>query len=280
MRNAITGANEADKHYVGVNLERDFQIADSRFADLRNASAGDPCPRLRNDCRWNCGTRSRSATFSSWARNTPRRSKQNSRRSRAAAPHDHGLLRHRRESHHRLAGRNQPRRERHHLAAVARSLRSDHHAAQRQRRRRHAGGRAAVSRNCKRPGSTCCWTIAISAPASSSKTPADLIGIPLPPRSRRRAQPDQRPARTEMAAGSSRGPNRFRWIRRIAQDRQNWSSGAKALLPRHHRTRHHDRRRRADSLVAVSAGAAIRCGPSSDYGKSTTRGRLHVSHDL
>ena len=46
MRNAITGANEADKHYVGVNLERgDFQIADARFADLRNAGAGDPCPR-------------------------------------------------------------------------------------------------------------------------------------------------------------------------------------------------------------------------------------------
>ena len=45
MRNAITGANEADKHYVGANLDRDFQIAESRFADLRNAGAGDPCPR-------------------------------------------------------------------------------------------------------------------------------------------------------------------------------------------------------------------------------------------
>ncbi|HEX4144487.1 MAG TPA: proline--tRNA ligase [Pirellulales bacterium] len=45
MRNAITGANEADKHYVGVNHDRDFRIADSRFADLRNAGAGDPCPR-------------------------------------------------------------------------------------------------------------------------------------------------------------------------------------------------------------------------------------------
>ncbi len=45
MRNAITGANEADKHYVGVNLDRDFKIAENRFADLRHAGAGDPCPR-------------------------------------------------------------------------------------------------------------------------------------------------------------------------------------------------------------------------------------------
>jgi prolyl-tRNA synthetase len=45
MRNAITGANEADKHYVGVNLQRDYQIADAHFADLRHAGGGDPCPR-------------------------------------------------------------------------------------------------------------------------------------------------------------------------------------------------------------------------------------------
>ncbi len=45
LRNAITGANEADKHYVGVNLARDFQIDDARFADLRNAGGGDPCPK-------------------------------------------------------------------------------------------------------------------------------------------------------------------------------------------------------------------------------------------
>ncbi len=45
MRNAITGANEGDKHYVGANLGRDFQIEPARFADLRSATAGDPCPR-------------------------------------------------------------------------------------------------------------------------------------------------------------------------------------------------------------------------------------------
>lgn len=45
IRNAITGANEADKHYVNVNLNRDFQVAKERFVDLRNAGADDPCPR-------------------------------------------------------------------------------------------------------------------------------------------------------------------------------------------------------------------------------------------
>ena len=45
LRNAITGANEADKHYVGVNLGRDYQIAETQFADLRHAGGGDPCPK-------------------------------------------------------------------------------------------------------------------------------------------------------------------------------------------------------------------------------------------
>jgi prolyl-tRNA synthetase len=43
MANLIVGANEADHHYVGANLERDFTV--TKFADLRNAAAGDPSPR-------------------------------------------------------------------------------------------------------------------------------------------------------------------------------------------------------------------------------------------
>jgi prolyl-tRNA synthetase len=43
MHDAVTGANEADAHYIGVDQERDFTI--SAFADLRLARAGDPCPR-------------------------------------------------------------------------------------------------------------------------------------------------------------------------------------------------------------------------------------------
>ncbi len=43
MRNAVTGANEADAHFIHVDQERDFTTTE--FADLRLAMAGDPCPR-------------------------------------------------------------------------------------------------------------------------------------------------------------------------------------------------------------------------------------------
>jgi prolyl-tRNA synthetase len=43
MRKAVTGANEANAHLVGVDQERDF--SPSVFADLRLAVNGDPCPR-------------------------------------------------------------------------------------------------------------------------------------------------------------------------------------------------------------------------------------------
>jgi prolyl-tRNA synthetase len=43
MGDFVTGANEADTHYVGVNLGRDCAV--EQFADLRSAEAGDICPR-------------------------------------------------------------------------------------------------------------------------------------------------------------------------------------------------------------------------------------------
>jgi len=43
IRDAVTGANEADHHYVGFDLERD--AAGVEFADLAVAVAGDPCGR-------------------------------------------------------------------------------------------------------------------------------------------------------------------------------------------------------------------------------------------
>ena len=43
MRGAVTGANEANAHFIQVDQERDF--TPSAFADLRLAVAGDPCPR-------------------------------------------------------------------------------------------------------------------------------------------------------------------------------------------------------------------------------------------
>jgi len=43
IADGITGANRADLHVTGVNLGRDFAV--SEYADLREAVAGDPCPR-------------------------------------------------------------------------------------------------------------------------------------------------------------------------------------------------------------------------------------------
>jgi len=43
MRGAVTGANEANAHFISIDQERDF--TPSAFADLRLAVAGDPCPR-------------------------------------------------------------------------------------------------------------------------------------------------------------------------------------------------------------------------------------------
>jgi prolyl-tRNA synthetase len=43
MRGAVTGANEANAHYIEVDQERDF--TPTAFADIRLALAGDHCPR-------------------------------------------------------------------------------------------------------------------------------------------------------------------------------------------------------------------------------------------
>jgi len=43
LRGAVTGANEANAHFIHVDQERDFTPA--AFADFRMAVAGDPCPR-------------------------------------------------------------------------------------------------------------------------------------------------------------------------------------------------------------------------------------------
>jgi prolyl-tRNA synthetase len=47
MRNFITGANQADAHYVHVNIGRDFTPSD--YADIRVAVAGDRCPQCQDE---------------------------------------------------------------------------------------------------------------------------------------------------------------------------------------------------------------------------------------
>lgn len=43
MINFVTGGNIKDTHFINVNFERDFKIF--KFADIRCAKTGDPCPR-------------------------------------------------------------------------------------------------------------------------------------------------------------------------------------------------------------------------------------------
>jgi prolyl-tRNA synthetase len=43
VSNGVIGANEKDAHWINANPGRDFKV--SRFADLRNVEADDPCPR-------------------------------------------------------------------------------------------------------------------------------------------------------------------------------------------------------------------------------------------
>ena len=43
LQNFVTGANKADTHFTGVQIQRDLVI--KKFGDLRRILAGDPCPR-------------------------------------------------------------------------------------------------------------------------------------------------------------------------------------------------------------------------------------------
>jgi prolyl-tRNA synthetase len=43
IKDAVTGANEVDAHFSGVNVGRDYQL--DKTVDLRNAVEGDPCPK-------------------------------------------------------------------------------------------------------------------------------------------------------------------------------------------------------------------------------------------
>ncbi|OGL38875.1 MAG: proline--tRNA ligase [Candidatus Schekmanbacteria bacterium GWA2_38_11] len=43
MANSVTGANSLDKHYINVNIGRDFTVKE--FYDLRVSKENDPCPK-------------------------------------------------------------------------------------------------------------------------------------------------------------------------------------------------------------------------------------------
>ena len=45
LQTAVVGANQADRHYRHAARGRDFQVPEANWADLRNATGGDRCPR-------------------------------------------------------------------------------------------------------------------------------------------------------------------------------------------------------------------------------------------
>ncbi|MDF2715748.1 MAG: proS [Paenibacillus sp.] len=53
MRQAIVGANAADRHLVNVDADRDFRI--NMYGDLRNASHADRCARCGGELRFDKG---------------------------------------------------------------------------------------------------------------------------------------------------------------------------------------------------------------------------------
>ena len=46
MKNYVTGANEADYHFINTNHEKDYEIND--FADIRTVKVGEKCPRCKD----------------------------------------------------------------------------------------------------------------------------------------------------------------------------------------------------------------------------------------
>ena len=113
IENAITGANEADAHYLNVNVGRDYQL-ETTF-DLRNAEAGDPCPKSGEPLTivhgievghvFKLGTKYTEALDANFLDEKEKRH-----------PIIMGLLRDWRESNCRRSGRNTTRREWPHLA--------------------------------------------------------------------------------------------------------------------------------------------------------------------
>ena len=138
MPAVVVGGNAVDVHLKGVVPGRDFAV--DRVLDLRDAVAGDPCPR--------CG----SAMVVNQGIEVGHVFKLGTKYSRAMGasflddkgqeiPVIMGVLRDRREPDRRRRRRSRARRQRDHLAAGARPLSCADHAAARQQPRRGRGRR-------------------------------------------------------------------------------------------------------------------------------------------
>ena len=172
----MTGANAAETHLTGVNLGRDFQP--DRFADLRNAVDGDPCPRccatlaLRHAIEvghvFKLGTKYSEALGARFLDENEQ-----------LGPIIMGCYGIGINRILAAPDRDQPRRQRHHLAGVAGPLRGAAGPGEgRPIAATRAGHRRPVRRDFRRRASTCSWTTATPRPGVKFKD-ADLVGIPL-----------------------------------------------------------------------------------------------------
>ena len=160
--NGITGANEAETHLTGVNLGRDFQP--TKFADLRNATDGDPCPR----CSGKLAVRHAIEVGHVFKLGTKYSESLNARfldQNEQLGPIIMGCYG---IGVNRIIAaliETSPRRQRRHLADDTGALRSAALAGESDRPGHEGGDRQALRRIDRRRASTCCWTTATSAPA-------------------------------------------------------------------------------------------------------------------
>ena len=162
MPTVVVGGNAVDVHLKGVVPGRDFPL--ERVHDIRNADAGDPCPRCGSRARDQGGPgdrprlQARHQVFQVDGGDLPRREGERD-------PRHHGLLRDRHQPDRRRRRRGRPRRQRHRLAAGARALSRRGRAAPGPERGRDRAGRWRSRRRWRRPGSTSWSTTATSGRA-------------------------------------------------------------------------------------------------------------------
>ncbi len=119
MATVVVGGNAVDVHLKGVVPGRDFPL--EQVHDVRNADAGDPCPRCGKPLQITAGPGDRPRlqaghqVFQVDGSDLPRREGERS-------PRHHGLLRDRHQPDRRRRGRGRPRRQRNPLAAGAGTL--------------------------------------------------------------------------------------------------------------------------------------------------------------
>ena len=160
--NGVTGANQAETHLTGVNLGRDFQV--DRFADLRNAVDGDPCPRCSSKLAvrhaievghvFKLGTKYSDALSARFL--------DQSEQLKPIIMGCYGI------GVNRIIAaldRDLPRRQRHHLADDPGPLRGPALAGEGDRSGHEGGHRAALRRVDRRRHRGARWTTATSAPA-------------------------------------------------------------------------------------------------------------------